>query len=186
MKNIKEEGSITLETALVLPIFFFMFLFIYGLFSVYSSQNRMTHALIQSAKSLSLDSYMAENVESAAERGTAFWGGFGDMVIDFVRLDNDPYFASSSDWYEASEMGGADSSVIKKRFMGFLGGNEEHAKELLDDMKIVGGMDGIQFETSMDGENLTIKIKYKMQYWFDFFDMGKIPIEQKITTRMWK
>ena len=83
MKNIKEEGSITLETALVLPIFFFMFLFIYGLFSVYSSQNRMTHALIQSAKSLSLDSYMAENVESAAERGTAFWGGFGDMVIDF-------------------------------------------------------------------------------------------------------
>ena len=114
------------------------------------------------------------------------YGGFGDMVIDFVRLDNDPYFASSSDWYEASEMGGADSSVIKKRFMGFLGGNEEHAKELLDDMKIVGGMDGIQFETSMDGENLTIKIKYKMQYWFDFFDMGKIPIEQKITTRMWK
>ena len=71
-------------------------------------------------------------------------------------------------------------------FRSFLGGNEEHAKELLDDMKIVGGMDGIQFETSMDGENLTIKIKYKMQYWFDFFDMGKIPIEQKITTRMWK
>ena len=58
-----QRGSVTLETSIVLPIFIFLFLFIYGLFSVIAAQNQMTHALVQSTKSLSLDSYLTENVD---------------------------------------------------------------------------------------------------------------------------
>lgn len=79
-----QRGSVTLETSIVLPIFIFLFLFIYGLFSVIAAQNQMTHALVQSTKSLSLDSYLAENVESAGEAGTKFWGGLSDMVSDYL------------------------------------------------------------------------------------------------------
>ena len=66
----KQRGSTTLETSIVLPIFIFIFLFIFGLFSIVSAQNQMTHALIQSTKSMSLDSYITESVDS---------GTYGDI-----------------------------------------------------------------------------------------------------------
>lgn len=178
-----QRGSVTLETSIVLPIFIFVFLFIYGFFSVISAQNQMTHAFVQSAKSLSLDSYLTENVKSAAEEGTKFWGGLSDMVLDIVRLNNNQYFSSQADWYKSDD---GDPDIAKMRFIGFLaGGDEDAAKEKLKSLGIVGGLDGITFETKVDGEILTITIKYEIQYWFDFFGMGKIPMEQTITTRLW-
>lgn len=182
-KEENQQGSVTLETSIVLPIFIFIFLFIYGLFSVISAQNQMTHTLIQASKSLSLDSYLTENVESLEEEGTVFWDGLADMVIDLVRSDNDPCFSSRSDWYKAED---GNPSIAKERFIGYLtGGDEVAADEKLKNMGIVGGLDGITFETKVDGENLIVTIKYEIQYWFDFFDVGKIPMEQSIRTHLW-
>ncbi len=178
-----QRGSVTLETSIVLPIFIFLFLFIYGLFSVIAAQNQMTHALVQSTKSLSLDSYLTENVESAGEAGTKFWGGLSDMVLDIVRLNNNEYFSSQTDWYK-SEDGNPD--IAEKRFVGYLtGGDESAADEKLKDMGIVNGLDGVTFTTKVEGELLTVTIKYEIQYWFDFFGMGKIPMEQTIKSRLW-
>ena len=182
-KNEKQRGSVTLETSIVLPIFIFLFLFIYGLFSVIAAQNQMTHALVQSTKSMSLDSYLMENVESAGEAGTKFWGGLSDMVLDIVRLNNNEYFTSQTDWY-TSEDGNPD--IAKKRFVGYLtGGDEDAAEKKLKDMGIVDGLDGVTFTTKVEGEILTVTIKYEIQYWFDFFGMGKIPMEQTIKSRLW-
>ena len=179
----KQRGSVTLETSIVLPIFIFLFLFIYGLFSVIAAQNQMTHALVQSTKSMSLDSYLTENVESAGEAGTKFWGGLSDMVLDIVRLNNNEYFSSQTDWYK-SEDGNPD--IAKQRFIGYLtGGDEDEAEEKLKDMGIVDGLNGVTFTTKVEGEILTVTIKYEIQYWFDFFGMGKIPMEQTIKSRLW-
>lgn len=178
-----QRGSVTLETSIILPIFLFLFLFLYGLFAIIRVQNQMTHALVQSTKSLSLDSYLTENVESAAENGTKFWGGLSDMVLDLVRVDNNPYFSSRTDWYKL-ENGNAD--IVKKRFIGYLtGGDEDAAKEKMKALGIVGGLDGVTFQTKVDGEILNVTIKYQIQYWFDFFGMGKIPMEQTIKSRLW-
>jgi len=179
----KQQGSITLEMSIVLPIFFFMFLFIYGLFSIVGTQNQMTHALVQSSKSLSLDSYLAENVESAAEAGTKFWGGLSDMVLDLVRLDNNDYFSNPTDWYKAEA---GSPSIAKDRFIGYLaGGDKDAAAEKLEALGVVGGIDGVTFETKVEGEILTVTIKYEIQYLFDFMGMGKIPMEQSIKVRLW-
>lgn len=179
----KQKGSATLEMSIMLPLFMLIFLFIYGLFSIIAVQNQMTHTLIQTTKSLSLDSYLTENVESAAENGTAFWGGLSDMVLDIVRLDNDPYFTSRSDWYKTES---GSPALAKQRFVGYLtGGDLEKAKKKLEDMKIVNGLDGVVFETKVEGEILTVTIKYEIQYWFDFWGIGKIPMSQSIKTQLW-
>ena len=178
-----ERGSATIETSIVLVIFIFLFLFVYGLFAVISTQNQMTHALIQSTKSLSLDSYLTENVESAREASTKFWGRLSDMVLDIVRLNNDEYFTSRGDWYK-SEYG--DTNIAQKRFVGYLaGGDRSAANRKLKDMGVVNGLNGVSFTTAVEGEILTVTIKYEIQYWFDFFGMGKIPMEQTIKIRMW-
>lgn len=180
----RQQGSITVETSIVLPIFILLFLFIFGLFSIVGAQNQMTHALIQSTRSLSLDSYLTEHVDSVAEGGTIIWGDTSDMVLDIIRLDNDENFSSRTDWYSASD---ENSEVVKRRFVGYLsGGDEGAAREKLEDMKIVGGLDGITFKTEIDDETITVTMKYEMQYWFDFWGTGKIPMEQSIKSRLWK
>lgn len=178
-----QSGSVTLETSIVLPIFIFVFLFIYGLFSVIGAQNQMTHTLVQTTKSMSLDSYLMENVESAGEAGTKFWGGLSDMVLDIVRLNNNEYFSSQTDWYKSED---GNPYIAEKRFIGYLtGGDEDAADQKLKDMGIVDGLDGVTFTTKVEGEILTVTIKYEIQYWFDFFGMGKIPMEQTIKSRLW-
>ena len=184
LKDESQKGSVTLETSIVLPIFIVIILFVYGLFSIVSAQNQVSHALIQSSKSLSLDSYLTENVESAAEAGTSFWGGLSNMVEDLARMSNDQHFSSMTDWYSTTSAG---ANVAKDRFVGYLsGGDESAANEKLENMGVVNGLSGITFETNVAGEELTITIKYQLQYWFDAFDLGKIPMEQTITTRLWK
>lgn len=181
IKNTK--GSITLETSIILPIFILLFLAVYGLFSVVSAQSKISHAFVQATKSLSMDSYLNESVESAAEAKTKFWGGLDDMVLDLVRVDNNSYFSSQTDWYQNAN---GNPDIAKKRFIGYLsGGDEDAAREMCESLNIVNGLDGIKFEMSIAEEKLTLTIKYEIQYWFDFWDMGKIPMEQTITSRMW-
>lgn len=182
-KQETQRGSITLETSIILPIFIIMFLFIYGLFAIVSAQNQLSHAFVQSTKSMSLDSYLTENVESAGEAGTKFWAGLPDMVLDLVRINNDPFFTSQADWYKSAS---GNSAVAKKRFVGYLaGGDEQAARQKCKDLKIVNGLDGINFTTQINDEIMTITMKYEIQYWFDFWDMGKVPVEQTIKVRLW-
>ena len=183
MRNSESNrGSIILETSIVLPIFMMVIFFIYGLFAVSSTQNQMTHALIQSSKSLSLDPYLTEHVDSAAEAKT-FWSGLGSMVMDFVRLTNDDHFYSNGDWYK----GDGSASLAQKRFVGyFAGGDDQLADQKLKSLGIKDGLNGVSFKMSIDGEMMTITIKYTIQFWIDAFNLGKIPMEQSITTRLWK
>ena len=181
-KSDSTKGSVVLETSLVLPIFMLVMFFIFGLFSVTAAQNQMTHALIQSSKSLSLDPYLTEHVDSVTEAET-FWTSFGGMILDFVRLANDDHFSSQSDWYETE----GSEQLMKNRFVGFLaGGDEEAAKKKLDSLNIVDGLDGVDFDMEISGEDMKITMKYEIQFWFDAFDLGKIPMEQSVTTRLWK
>lgn len=178
-----ERGSIVLETGIVLPIFILVFLFLYGLMFVVSAQNQVTAAMFQSSKSLSLDPYITEHVDSVQESKT-FWSGLGSMIEDLVRNSNSKYFASASDWYSAA---GADvTTVAKNRFIGFFaGGDEAAAKEKAKNLGIVGGLNGINISASVSGKTLTIDVNYVVQTWFDAFGLGKIPIKQKYTVTLW-
>lgn len=179
----KQKGSITLETSIIVPIFILIFLLIDGLFVIVSARNEITHALIQSANSLALDSYLTENVESAGETGTKFWADLSDMVIDINRIKNDTHFTSQTDWYKSPD---GKPQIVKSRFVGYLaGGDEAVAEETLKSLGVINGLSGVSFKTSIDDEDVEITIQYQLQFWFDFFGLGKIPVKQSITTRMW-
>lgn len=201
-----KKGTIILETSIVLPIFMLVIFFVYGFFTITLAQNQVTHALLQSSKSLSLDSYLTEHVDSAAEEATIMWSGLSDMILDFGRLSNDKHFSSMNDWYktkivdeeadeekqkkQAEEIALLESNrnfLAKNRFVGyFSGGDEEKADEKLKALGVVGGLNGITFSMTIEGEDMTITIKYDLQFWIDAFDVGKIPMEQSITTKLWK
>lgn len=196
MKRVKnQQGSLTLETAIVLPIFIFIVLFIFSLFGVISTHNQISHAFIQAAKSLSLDPYIYQEAELAGEDATKFWGGLSDMAIDIMRIDNDPYFISTSDWSENGRSEDASDIVLsvnestaKMRFIGYLtGGDEAAAEEKLDNLGVVNGLDGVSFALSVDGDDMmTIRISYAIELVFDFWNSGEMQINQELKVKLWK
>lgn len=180
----KQRGSVTLETCLVLPIFFFLIMGIYGLFWVFTAHNEVTHALVQSSRSLSLDPYLNEKISSPDLAANEFWGSLSDIFIDYVRTSNDESFTSRHKWYESA--GSQADRVAKDRFVGyFAGGDKDAADERLRTLGVVNGLEGITIKTEVEGEMLTLTISYKIQYIFDAFDLGKIPMKQSIKARLW-
>lgn len=185
MKKFKEQkGSITLETTIVLPFFIFMFLMIFGLFSIVSAQNQISHALIQSSKSMSLDPYYYERVKSAGEDDTAFWGSLSDAILDLISLNDDKHFLSQTSWYKND---GDSTSVARDRFVGYLaGGDEKEAEAILKNLGVVDGLKGIKFTTAVhEDKTMTITIDYTLQYVLDAFDMGQIPMSQSVKVKLW-
>lgn len=181
----KQRGSLTLETAIVLPIFLFLILFIYSLFGIFSAHNQLSHALIQSGKSLSMDPYLFEQTELAGETTTKFWGGLDDIGLDVFRMDNDQYFMALTDWYNTLENA---EDVIENRFIGYLaGGDKAAADEKLSGLRVVDGLEGIEFEASLVGEDkLEITMRYSLKFLFDFWEYGEMPVEQTILVKLWK
>ena len=59
---LRERASVTLEAAIILPIFCFLFMALNGVFFVFSAQNQVMHTLVQTANSLSLDPYWNEKI----------------------------------------------------------------------------------------------------------------------------
>ena len=58
-----ERGAVSLEACIVLPIFIFVLMFFYGLMVFFSGHQLLSHSLIQSAESLSLDPYATEQLK---------------------------------------------------------------------------------------------------------------------------
>ena len=193
-KNTSESGAIILETSIVIPIFIFLILGIYGLFVISAAQSRITHALVQSAQSLSEDSYANEKFDSYDKKDFTSYKDLSSALISLMMRGNNPYFSSSSDWYSEKyaegdkhdmEVAGRDSAVCR-RFIGYLAGDEAAAEKLLKSVGVVDGLDGVTVTSTVAGEDLTVTLEYTLQLWFDFFDVGKIPVKQSYTVRMWK
>lgn len=192
----KERGVISLEASIVLPLFIFLLLFFYGFIVSFSGQQAICHSIVQSADSLSLDTYALERINSD-NKGEELITNLYSTVSGFIynnelKLDNS-YFASKEKWY-------ADSSKtiteVKKRFTGFLVGDDGsdedikgRADRLLKYVGVQNGYDGLDFsETTIDEANntLNIVVKYKEEYVFNFQGLLAFDRRQEFKVKLWK
>lgn len=177
------RGSITLETAIVLPIFVFLMLFIWGLLSLVRAENKMTHVFIQSAKSLALDAYALEAVDTSAVGPFEVPSEISDVLKTIWVHSADQKFTSDKKWYEDK----VDTKVIKTRFTSYMAnGNKADAEDILKSIGIENGLSGITFEATADGDDVTITMKYNLKFWLDGFGTKSIPIKKSVTVRLWK
>ena len=195
IKN-SEQGSVTLEAAIILPIFCALFMALNGFFFVFSAQNQISHALIQSASSLGLDPYLNEKIDSGLDGAHSFWAGLlgagpGDVYIDGIRrMGTDGYFTSPNDWYSSG--GGAANTIIgsedaKNRFVAYLTGDtsESKADEKLKHFGIEGGLSGMHFTATNEGGDVVLKVNYRMGVWFDMFGKKKMEVTQSARAKLW-
>lgn len=175
-----KEGSVTLEAAIILPIFIFIFLSIFGLFGMINARQEITRAMVQAGKSLSLDPYATEMLEKANDK--KFRTAEQILMAKMRQSASKEKFTDISKWYESGNIDG----VAKDRFVAyFAGGDEAKANEKLKWMGVDGGLDGLQVTGTINGKReLTLTTEYKLKFLFDFIQAGDIG-QVKTTSTHW-
>ena len=181
------KGTVTIETAIFLPIFFFVFMAIFGVFGVIMARHQVRHAFFQATKSLSKDSLITERVDKRSDDGNLFLNNFGEIATLFIRwvIDGDN-FSSSEKWY-ANSNSTDGKEIIKARFVGFLtGGDETKADTYLKNLRVKNGLSGVTFDYYVENGEMTITINYTVEYWVKLFGVEQIPMSHSLKRKMWR
>ncbi len=165
---------------------------------MFMGQQMLSHSLLQSTQSLSLDSYAVEKFhgdDQSQNRKTA-----QSVVIEAYEalvsqqgMFQDNNFSASSKWYDSSTSTEDRETIIKKRFLGYFTGCEDYndenlgkADSMLRTIGVKDGIDGIDFsECKVENGTLTMKIKYKQEFVFDFNGLAAFDREMTATAKMW-
>ncbi len=155
----RNDGSITLEASIMVPLFIILMLLVNGIFILFMGQQIMSHALIQSTKSLAFDPYASQRVAADSEDKLA------DMFVDIFSFTHENYI-STEQWYDGSQ---SDlEEAVEKRFLAYLTKQETDADKLLKIIGVKGGVSGLDFsECSVSDGMLTVKLKYTQEFIFN-------------------
>ena len=184
-----EHGVVSLEACIVLPIFIFVLMFFYGLMVFFSGHQLLSHSLLQSAESLSLDPYATEQLKISWDEMEG-----GEDLVQAMYADaftsQDPYFSSNEKWY--AENSDLLIPTVRSRFLAYFVGSgtssemEKAADERLKTIGVQGGLDGLDFSgTKIEGNTLTIVIKYRQEFVFNFQGLAAFDRQQSITITLW-
>lgn len=191
-----ENGVISLEACISVPIFVLVLLFFYGLMVTFSGEQVIKHTLIQSAESLSLDPYATEKfeiksfgdiIESDEE------AGIKDIILalygSITGSGNNKYYSSGKKWY-SDEKDSLLLDTVKNRFLGYIAGSasdvEGKADSILKEIGVQGGISGLDFsETTVDDGTLTVVITYKQEFVFNFQGLAAFDRKLSVSVDMW-
>jgi len=174
-KLLRERASVTLEAAIILPIFCFLFMALNGVFFVFSAQNQVMHTLVQTANSLSLDPYW--NEKTGVENPNV-----SNMLQNFERsITQDKSFSSTESWHKNETV---SSGVLEDRFYSYFtgDGNKLSAYTKLKKLGVVGNM---ELSGTVNNGDLTLVAKYKMKFWFNLFKTEPLDLSQKVKVHLW-
>lgn len=187
MKQKKEEGVITLEACVTVLLFLMLMLMLSSLFKLFMAQNATAHVLLQTSQSLSLDTYSAEKI------GNGGLGSVGEFIGGIFGALNDDNFTEYENCYSETNVNGVTSlsintDAVKKRFVAYLnGGDDNKADEFLKSVKVVNGINGLDFSKSyVENDVLYLVLKYELEYDMNFGNLSNIKVEQKVCSKLWK
>ncbi len=179
MKRDKESGVISLEACILVPMFVMMLMFIYGFFVYFMGHNVMSHTLIQSAKSLSLDKYSVDIMSQADDNSLS---QVVNKIFGALSSIGSEDFTSSEAWYDDESK--VDEEV-EERFMAFLAGDAS-ATDIADYFDLIG-VSNLDFSDSkVENGDLTIVVKYEQEFIYDFGGFGVFDCELSYKVKMWE
>ena len=172
---LRERASVTLEAAIILPIFCFLFMALNGVFFVFSAQNQVMHSLVQTANSLSLDPYWNEKISLENTSVSTILQRFERYVV------RDQSFSSAESWHKNETV---SSGVLEDRFYSYFtgDGNKISAYTKLKKLGVVGNM---ELSGTVNNGDLTLVAKYKMKFWFNLFKTEPLDLSQKVKVHLW-
>ena len=149
----KESGILAVEASIVLTFFVLFALFLFSFIRVYRAENAVSHATLQAADAMALESYLREN--AVGDKGA-------DVVFLASRLTGSETLSESS--FESLRTANI-ATIAKEKFSAAISNNESSTDETLKKLGVKDGLAGVDFSTSwVDVENDDIILSGLKQY----------------------
>ena len=172
--NKKERGILTIEASIVLVFSTLFILFLLGFARIYSAQSVVSHAVIQSADSLALESYLRE---------TALTGSEADIVALANRLTGSTDISADS---FTSLRSAYVPKIAEEKFIYALSDSKENADEKLKRLGVKDGLSGIDFsacKVDLGKDDVIVSISYTLKLQFPVFGMSEIKVTKSARSK---
>ena len=188
------QGIIALEALISLMFFMFFMYFIYSYIVMFMAHNVISHALVETAQSLAVESYGIAKLND----GTFQVSDLARRVVQAATdssndgTEGEGEFFTHTRWFEGDEddpnynhMIGSQS-VVEKRFYAYLGGNAEDADKMLKTLRVSNFSLG---ESRLDGQDLSLVATYDIDLLFKVslgpVQVGHYKAKQTAVSRLW-
>ncbi len=163
----REHGILTVEASIVLTLMLLFILFLFSFGRVYRAQNLVSHASLQSADAVALESFLRE---------TALQSDTSEVVYLASHITNSS--AISADSLESLRSANVPK-IAREKFIAAIANSEAKADEKLRNMGVKNGLAGIDFsECKMDlvNDDVIVAITYTIEMQFPVFGFDEITV----------
>lgn len=181
-----KKGSLTIEASIALTAFMFIVVTILSFSTIYKAQGIVGHATLQTSQSLAIDTYYRETMSAPGATGSTAYSI--SMLIKFAGLLGFDNTASWDDGYASLGDSGTDFyKIAKEAFAYSIADDVDSADEILEDVGIVDGLDGLDFTySSVTDGNIIINVQYKVKLPFSFFGEHTMALSKSAKTKAFK
>lgn len=190
MKQIcrNEEGTIALEASIALTLFLMLMLTLYSFLTVFQAQYSIEHALLETGKSMALETYATDKLVKTGEGKILPHSSVSSILseLGLTKSVANSDYVSFTKWYQKDE---DTVAVAKKRFCSYFAGGETETDLWLKQHRVKDGFSGLDFSgTKVQGDDLVIQVKYKSKLIFDYpaFKIGTLNFTLSTTTALAK
>lgn len=163
----REQGILTVEASIVLTLMLLFILFLFSFGRVYRAQNLVSHATLQSADAVALESYLRE---------TALQSDVSEVVHLASHItESSAISAESLESLRSANL----PKIARQKFIAAIASSEAKADEKLKSMGVKNGLAGVDFsECKMDlaNDDVIIAIKYTIEMQFPVFGFNEITV----------
>ena len=163
----REQGILNVEASIVLTFMTLFVLFLFSFIRVYRAENMVSHATLQAADAMALESYLRENA-------------LDDKADDVVYLANRLTGASTLNVENFESLRSANiPTIAKEKFVAAVSNSESNANTILTNYGVKDGLSGIDFSTStvdLDRDDVIVNVSYTLKMQFPIFGATEINV----------
>lgn len=163
----REQGILTIEASIVLTLVLVFILFLFSFARIYRAQNLISHASLQTADAVAMESYLRETALQKDAAEVSYLASF---------LANSS--AISADSLESLRSANVPK-IAREKFIAAIASSEAHADAKLKSLGVRNGLAGIDFsKCTMDltKDEVIIAISYNVDLQFPIIGFTGIPV----------
>lgn len=163
----REQGILNVEASIVLTLMLLFILFLFSFGRVYRAQNLVSHATLQSADAVAMESYFRE---------TALQSDVSEVVHLASHItESSAISAESLESLRSANL----PKIARQKFITAIASSEAKADEKLKSMGVKNGLAGVDFsECKMDlaNDDVIIAVRYTVEMQFPVFGFNEITV----------
>lgn len=163
----RERGILSVETSIVLTLLTLFTLFLFSFIRIYRAENMVSHATLQAADAMALESYLRENARD--DRAD-------DVVYLASRLTGS--LTLNADSFESLRSANVPT-LAKEKFIAAVADSEVNADSILKDFGVKDGISGIDFSSSkmdLDNNDVIVSVSYTLKMQFPIFGAEELSV----------